>query len=108
MKPSDLPPGVRTFGTRFRELTELHPDKVAIVFAGDDGIDTPWTWRELHAAVNRVARLLESHGVGQDDMVAVGLPNTVEHVIACQASWRLGAGVISMRAQLPAPERDAL
>ena len=49
------------------------------------------TYRELHAAVQRVAAMMISLGVGQGDRVIVYMPNTPEAVFAILACARIGA-----------------
>lgn len=49
------------------------------------------TWRELDAHSERVARALALHGVRPGDRVACFAHNSVEHVLAFLATWRMGA-----------------
>jgi bile acid-coenzyme A ligase len=97
-----------SFGRRITELAEEHPDAVALIFAPIDGQDVPVTWRELDARSSQVARLLASRGAGLGTMVAVALPNSVDHFYAALGAWKAGAGVIPMRWDVPAWERDRL
>src|SRR5688500_5648792 len=50
-----------------------------------------FTYAEFNAAVNRAARLLVRHGIGQGDAVSLLMPNSAEYVIAYFACWKLGA-----------------
>jgi propionyl-CoA synthetase len=50
-----------------------------------------YTYRQLHAEVNRVAAMLRSLGVKQGDRVIIYLPNMPEAVFAILACARLGA-----------------
>ena len=50
-----------------------------------------FTFAEFDRAVNRAARLLESHGIGKGDAVSLLMPNSAEYVIAYFACWKLGA-----------------
>src|SRR5690349_23882773 len=50
-----------------------------------------FTYRELHAAVNRVAAMMQSLGVKKGDRVIVYLPNMPEAVFAILACARIGA-----------------
>ncbi len=56
----------------------------------------------------QIAGLMHRRGVGQDAMVIVGLPNSPEHVFASLAAWKLGAGVLPLRWDLPEWERNRL
>ena len=49
------------------------------------------TWAELATRVDRLAALLLREGIGEADVVAVQLPNTVELVCAYLAIWRVRA-----------------
>src|SRR6267378_974932 len=51
----------------------------------------PPNLRQFLQAVNRAARLLQSHGVGKSDVVSLLMPNSVEYIIAYFACWQLGA-----------------
>ena len=80
-----------SFGRRITDLAEAHPDAIALVFAPIDGDDVPVTWRELDARSSQVARLLASRGAGLGTMVAVALPNSIDHFYASLAAWKAGA-----------------
>jgi bile acid-coenzyme A ligase len=89
-------------------LADRHGDETAVVFAAGDGSEEIVSWRRLDERANQMARLLASHGIGQGDMVAVGLPNSLEHVYSTFGAWKLGASALPLRADLPAWERDRM
>jgi bile acid-coenzyme A ligase len=64
--------------------------------------------RELDLRSNRLARAYAELGVGQDDLVTIGLPNGVEYYEACAAVWKLGATPQPVSAKLPASELAAV
>src|SRR3954471_8275879 len=97
-----------SFARRITDLAKEHPDAIALVFAPIDGDDVAVTWRELDARSSQVARLLASRGAGLGTMVAVALPNSVDHFLASLGAWKAGAGVIPMRWDVPPWERDRL
>src|SRR5262245_51222712 len=97
-----------SWGRRITDLAEEHPDAVALVFAPIDGDDEPVTWRELDERSSQVARLLADRGARLGTLVAVALPNSVDHFYAALGAWKAGAGVIPMRWDVPAWERDRL
>ena len=66
-------------------------DKTAIVFEGENGDQQFFSYRELHAAVCRLANGLKTLGVKQSDRVVIYMPMVPEAVIAMQACARLGA-----------------
>ena len=97
-----------SFGRRITDLAEAHPDAVALVFAPEHGDDVPITWRELDARSSQMARLLAARGARLGTMVAVALPNSVDHFYATIGAWKAGSGVIPMRWDVPEWERDRL
>ncbi|WP_245717619.1 non-ribosomal peptide synthetase [Nocardia jejuensis] len=63
------------------------PDGIALV----DG-DRELTYRELDERSNRLARLLIGRGVGPGDLVSLGMPRSLESVLATWAITKTGAG----------------
>ena len=51
---------------------------------------------------------LRDLGVGQDDMVTIALPNSVDWFVAFAAAWRLGAIPQPISSRLPPREIDAI
>lgn len=82
---------------------ERDPDRVSVRDA-----TTSMTRRELDLRSNRLARAYAERGVGRDDLVTIGLPNSVEYVVACAALWKLGATPQPVSARLPAAELAAV
>jgi len=66
-------------------------DATAIIFEGEPGDCRRLTYRELHAAVCRLANALLSLGIRSGDRVVIYLPMVPEAVIAMQACARIGA-----------------
>src|SRR5919198_1969962 len=73
-----------------------------------EGPDRAVTWGELDRRSNQVARLLAQHGIGVDDVVIVGLKNSVEHFFTTFGTWKVGGCVIPLRWDLPTWERERL
>ena len=90
-------------GTAVSWLAEQDPDRPAITHEG-----RTVTRAELDRRTNRLARAYAELGVGQDDLVTVGLPNGIEFYEACLAAWKLGATPQPVSARLPAREREAI
>jgi len=67
------------------------PDKVAIIFEGDDGSVTKATYQDLYLRVCKFANALKSLGVAKGDRVIIYLPMSIEAVVAMQACARIGA-----------------
>lgn len=95
-------------GRRLSELAAEHPDDVAVVLARLDGGRETLTWRDLDRASIRLGHALAERGAGLGSFVALGLPNSVEHVIATQAAWKVGACPMPIAPTMPLPERDHL
>jgi bile acid-coenzyme A ligase len=81
----------------------IQPGRVAIDHEG-----ASVTWAEFEERTNRLARAYEALGVGQDDFVTIGLPNGIEFIEACFATWKLGATPQPISAKLPKLERDQI
>ncbi|MEV0059083.1 non-ribosomal peptide synthase/polyketide synthase [Nocardia sp. NPDC050718] len=87
--------------------TGLLPDLLAAAVAADqdriavtDG-DRALTYRELDRASSRLARVLVDGGVGPDDIVAVGIPRSVESVLAVWAIAKAGAAWLPVDPSYP-------
>jgi bile acid-coenzyme A ligase len=87
-------------------LAAAHPDATAVVFAAEDGTETPITWRELEARSNQMAHALASRGLAEHDVIVVALRNTPQHLFTTIAAWKLGASVLPLRWDLPHWERE--
>jgi acetyl-CoA synthetase len=71
---------------------ETRGDQTAIIWEGDDpGESSTLTYRELHAAVCRLANGLKSLGVGKGDRITIYMPMIPEAAVAILASARVGA-----------------
>ncbi|MCZ2134187.1 MAG: propionate--CoA ligase [Burkholderiales bacterium] len=67
------------------EQTALH------FISTETDAEVKYSYRELHAEVNRVAAMLQSLGVGQGDRVLIYMPMIPEAVFAMLATVRIGA-----------------
>jgi bile acid-coenzyme A ligase len=94
-------PGLPSYGSRLRQLAELKPDDLALVFAAEDGSEREISWRELDERSTQVARALAERGLGLGDRLAIGLRNSPEHLFAAFGGWKLGAVVVPLRWDLP-------
>ena len=100
--------GALSWGSRISQLAEQHPDKIALILASREGEDRPVTWTELDVGSTRAAHLLKNRGTLEYSMVVIGLPNSLEHVLAALGVWKLGGCVLPVNARLPTPERDQI
>ena len=79
------------------DCCDKHPrDKLAMIHERFDGAQRELTWGELQDLSNQAANLLELHGVGGGDRVAVVLPPTPETAAILFGAWKLGALLLSM------------
>ncbi|MEV4319127.1 class I adenylate-forming enzyme family protein [Actinocrispum sp. NPDC049592] len=88
------------FADRVREFG----DELAIVDPPNkaDLVDLPArraTWREVDDEVDRLAAVLLANGIGEGDVLAVQLPNTIELAVAYLAAWRVRAIVSPLPVQ---------
>ena len=70
---------------------EATPDADAVVWEGEEGTARTWTYRQLRAEADGLARLLEHRGIGVGDAVGIYLPMLPETVAAVLAVAKLGA-----------------
>ncbi|MFF2650708.1 (2,3-dihydroxybenzoyl)adenylate synthase [Streptomyces sp. NPDC058045] len=75
-----------TFGTRLRQAAARHGGRPALV----DG-ERRWSYAELDAEADRVARGLRGLGIRRGDRVVVQLPNCAEFLLVWFGLQRLGA-----------------
>ncbi|WP_460972426.1 amino acid adenylation domain-containing protein, partial [Prescottella soli] len=67
----------------------VDPNAVAVVYG-----ERSWTYGELDSRSNRLARWLIGHDVGPETGVAVGLPRSLESVLAVWAVTKTGAAFV--------------
>jgi acetyl-CoA synthetase len=67
------------------------PDRVAVLWEGEEGTVRRVTYRELRAMTDRLAHGLQSLGVGDGDTVGIFMPMAPETVAATLACAKLGA-----------------
>ena len=79
------------------------PEKVAVVC--DDQIITRG---ELDRCSNRLARIYKDLGVAEGDRVTICVPNSIEFIQICFATWKLGATPQPLSSQLPENELQGL
>ena len=74
-----------------RHLATRGEQKALIYISTETNAEKSYTYKELHAEVNRMAAALKSLGVGKGDRVLVYMPMIAEGVFAMLACARIGA-----------------
>jgi propionyl-CoA synthetase len=74
-----------------RHLAARGSQKALVYISTETGQEKSYTYRELHAEVNRCAALIRSLGVGKGDRVLIYMPMIPEAVFAMLACARVGA-----------------
>ncbi|WP_312033851.1 MULTISPECIES: non-ribosomal peptide synthetase [unclassified Rhodococcus (in: high G+C Gram-positive bacteria)] len=77
------------------------PGAVAVVFDGGS-----WTYGELDARVNRLARLLVDRGIGPDSLVALAFERSSDMIAGMCAVLRAGGGYVPLDPDHPAERID--
>jgi propionyl-CoA synthetase len=74
-----------------RHLAERGEQKALVWISTEVDKEESYTYRQLHAEVQRAAAMMVSLGVGKGDRVIIYMPNTPEAVFAILACARIGA-----------------
>ncbi|TCP59053.1 amino acid adenylation domain-containing protein [Tumebacillus sp. BK434] len=80
----------------FEEQVERTPDRIALVFE-----ERQLTYRELNNLANHVAQILQSSGVGPEDVVGVYLERSAELLCALLATHKAGGGYLPLDPSYP-------
>ena len=97
------PPPAEWPHQKFERQAALNPGALA-VRAGEEEAD----YGRLNGRANKLARLLLSHGIGQDRVVALALPRSVDMVVAMLAVLKAGATYLPMDPAHPADRLEYL
>ncbi len=74
-----------------RHLAARADQNALVYISTETGTERHYTFRELHAEVNRFAAVLKRLGVGQGDRVIIYMPMIAEALFAMLACTRIGA-----------------
>ncbi|MEV4621581.1 AMP-binding protein [Asanoa sp. NPDC049573] len=91
--PSDTELLADTIGQNLARTVERFPDRDALV---DVPSGRRWTYRELAADVDELARALLGIGVGKGDRVGIWAPNRPEWVLVQYATAAIGAIMVNI------------
>ncbi|MCF7549503.1 non-ribosomal peptide synthetase [Pseudonocardia sp. WMMC193] len=92
----ERPVGEATVAELLGERARLHPDATALVF-GTRRV----SFAELDARVSRLARVLRARELGPESVVGLGLPRSIETVVALFAVLRAGAAYVPLELDYP-------
>ncbi|MFD8221180.1 amino acid adenylation domain-containing protein [Streptomyces sp. NPDC059697] len=81
----------------FEDRVRNHPDAVAAVHA-----DRQWTYGELNARANRLARALVARGLGREGVVAVVTERNLDWLAAVIAVFKAGGAYLPIEPHFPA------
>ncbi|MFX0580695.1 amino acid adenylation domain-containing protein, partial [Nocardia nepalensis] len=95
-------PRIKTLPQLMTTAVEADPAGAAVVFADASTTLAQVSYAELDDRSTRLARLLIDRGVGPEDLVAVGIPRSVESVVAVWAIAKAGAGFVPVDPNYPA------
>ena len=82
----------------FEERAREDPDAVAVVC---DMSGVSFTYGELDAYGNQIARFLRAYGVFADEVVALVLPRGAALVVGMLATWKAGGGYLPVDSGFP-------
>ncbi|MBO0856239.1 MAG: non-ribosomal peptide synthetase, partial [Nocardia sp.] len=95
-------PRVTTLPQLMATAVETDPTATAVVFADATTTLAELTYAELDERSSRLARLLMAYGIGPENLVAIGIPRSVESVVAVWAVAKTGAGFVPVDPNYPA------
>jgi fatty-acyl-CoA synthase len=91
--PTDTPILEETIGANFERTVGRHPDTEALV---DVAAGQRWTYAELNADVDLIARGLMAMGIERGDRVGIWAPNRAEWTIVQYATAKIGAILVTI------------
>jgi fatty-acyl-CoA synthase len=99
---TDIPLLEQTIGANLERTVSLHPDNEALV---DVQGGRRWTYRELNAGIDCVAKGLMALGVAKGERVGIWAPNCAEWTMVQYATAKIGAILVNIN---PAYRRHEL
>ncbi|MCK9923307.1 AMP-binding protein [Frankia sp. AgPm24] len=86
---------------KLRQLAAERPDAIGLRFIALDGSEPAFSYAELNRRSSQLAAALAERGVVTGDVVALGLRNSPQLVLAALATWKLGATPVPVRWDVP-------
>ena len=94
------------FGAKLRQLAQQRGNDTALTVVARDGTARSSTFAELDGRANQWGRALAAAGAQFGSLVALGIPNSEQLVLAALGCWKIGAVPVPMRWDLPDWERS--
>nr|WP_157762222.1 non-ribosomal peptide synthetase [Nocardia yamanashiensis] len=95
-------PRVTTLPQLMATAVEANPSGLAVVYADAAATLGTLTYAELDERSTRLARLLIDRGIGPEDLVAIGIPRSLDSVVAVWGVAKTGAGYVPVDPNYPA------
>lgn len=99
-------------GLSFAAVMRFHAtergDAPAVTLIGQSQAGQAMTFAELDQRAEDLAHQFIELGVGPDQFVTIAEPNSFEFMVACLASWKLGATPQPVSSRLPVAELEAI
>jgi acetyl-CoA synthetase len=70
---------------------DRHPQKSALIVAGDDGSSVTYSFADIKALSNKLANFFTAKGLRRGDRVGTLLSQSVEAAVSHVAAWKMGA-----------------
>nr|WP_245673041.1 non-ribosomal peptide synthetase [Nocardia lijiangensis] len=103
LRPNRIPVSREvTLPQLLRTAVQTNPEGIAVVVADAAEQYGHLSYAELELRSTLLARLLIDRGIGPDDVVAVGIPRSVESVLAVWAVAKTGAAFVPVDTGYPA------
>jgi bile acid-coenzyme A ligase len=93
------------FGAKLRQLAEQRGEDTALTVIARNGNAQSMTFAELDGRANQWGRALAAAGAQFGSLVALGIANSEQLVLAALGCWKIGAVPVPMRWDLPDWER---
>ncbi|KIU18719.1 AMP-binding protein [Mycolicibacterium llatzerense] len=91
--PTDTPILEETIGANFERTAAAYPDTLALV---DRGQGLRYTYAELNAEVDLIARGLLARGIEKGDRVGIWSPNCAQWIVTQLATAKIGAILVNV------------
>jgi fatty-acyl-CoA synthase len=91
--PTDTPILEETIGENFQRIAATDPDAEALV---EVATNRRWTYAELNAEIDLVARGLMSYGIERGERVGIWSPNRAEWTVVQYATAKIGAILVNV------------